>query len=546
MASLQKRTVKGKDYWCLVESKRINGKPRPIIIEYFGNTNRFIDTLLSDRLGNMVLKSYSHGDTYALLRIADKLGIEEILDDAFKSKTRDKIRRSRSLLLIALQSVCNPGSKNGFEDWFKTTTLPYDMGLSPKVLTSQHFWDQMDDISEMELVKAEDAVTKRILELYGFSLERIALDYTNYYSYISSTNDKCTIAKRGHNKQKRNDLRQYSLALITTKEMGLPLCSHIYEGNTNDQTEFFKYIDILKVRIPNYDPNTITLVFDGGSNNKSNFEKLETHYICSFSLSSCKNLYDIDISSYSGVTVNGKVVKSYRCTQEIWGKERVCILTFSSGLYAGQLSELNQNIKTTIGELEKLNGQLANEKSRISKVEDDIRERVKKILSRQYMIEIFEIRMIVEVTVISIEHSVNETRKSEIVRKYFGKKLIITDRATWSTEDILKTYREQDCIEKIFRASKDGEHFSIRPQYHYTDQKIRVHIFCCLLGLTLTAILQKEIANRGINISKNQLLDKLSEIRRCWIKKKDSNRAVCVLEEMDDFQAKLLDAIQSI
>ena len=217
MASLQKRTVKGKDYWCLVESKRINGKPKPIIIEYFGNTNRFIDTLLSDRLGNMVLKSYSHGDTYALLRIADKLGIEEILDDAFKSKTRDKIRRSRSLLLIALQSVCNPGSKNGFEDWFKTTTLPYDMGLSPKVLTSQHFWDQVDDISEMDLVKAEDAVTKRILELYGFSLERIALDYTNYYSYISSTNDRCTIAKRGHNKQKRNDLRQYSLALITTK-----------------------------------------------------------------------------------------------------------------------------------------------------------------------------------------------------------------------------------------------------------------------------------------------------------------------------------------
>ena len=40
-------------------------------------------------------------------------------------------------------------------------------------------------------------------------------------------------------------------------------------------------------------------------------------------------------------------------------------------------------------------------------------------------------------------------------------------------------------IEKIFRSTKDNEHCAIRPQFHYTDQKIRVHIFCCLLGLTL-------------------------------------------------------------
>ena len=129
-------------------------------------------------------------------------------------------------------------------------------------------------------------------------------------------------------------------------------------------------------------------------------------------------------------------------------------------------------------------------------------------------------------------------------RQYFGKKLILTDRSEWGTEEIIKTYRDQDCIEKIFRASKDTEHFSIRPQYHFTDQKIRVHIFCCLLGLTLASILQKEIANRGINISKNQLIDKLSGIRRCWVKKKDSTAVKKVLEEMDEMQINLWDVVQ--
>jgi len=546
MASLQKKTIKGIDYWCLVESKRINGRPRSIIIEYFGNSKKFAERLINDRPENLILKSYSHGDTFALWKMADKLGIESILESAFKSKTRDNIRRSRSLLLIAIQRVCNPGSKNEFEDWFKTTTLPYDININPKVLTSQHFWGQMDGITEAELIAAEDAIMKRVLELYDFDLEKIALDYTNYFSYISTTNDRAAIAKRGHNKQKRNDLKQYSLALITTKEMGLPLCSHIYEGNANDQTEFCRYIDMLKTRIPNYDPGMITLVFDGGSNNKANFEKIETHYICSFSLSSCKNLYDIDLSSYCDVAVNGKKVKSYRCEQVIWDKKRECILTFSSGLYEGQLSELQQNITTTISELKKLNQQLANVKSRISKKEKDIMERIKKILSRQYMDEVFEIRMEVDETVKSIVYLVNETKKDELVRKYFGKKLILTDRVDWCTAEILKTYRDQDCIEKIFRTTKDTDHFSIRPQYHFTDQKIRVHIFCCLVGLTIASILQKEVANHGLEISKNQLLDRLSEIRRCWVKKRDSNKAVSVLEEMDSLHRELWDTIQSI
>jgi transposase len=115
--------------------------------------------------------------------------------------------------------------------------------------------------------------------------------------------------------------------------MGLPLCSHIYEGNTNDQTEFRKYMPMLKARIPNYNPSSITLAFDGGGNNKKNFENIETHYICSFSLSSCKDLYNIDTLDYYGVQANDKTVRAYRCVQEIWGKKRVCICNYSVALY---------------------------------------------------------------------------------------------------------------------------------------------------------------------------------------------------------------------
>ena len=423
MASLQRKIVKGIEYWSLVESKRINGKPTPVVVEYFGNTKKLAERIINGRNEYKILKSYSHGDTYALMKIAQRLEIEKILDEKLSAKTRNGIKRSTSLLLIALQSICKPGSKSEFEPWINTTTLPYDYNLPSESLTCRHFWKQMDNIEESELVAAEDAIIKKIFTIYNFGLEKIALDYTNYFSYISSSNDRCELAKRGHNKQKRNDLRQYSLALITTKESSLPLYSHIYEGNKNDQTIFAKYIDILRERIPDYDPETITFVFDGGSNTKENLEALETHYICSFSLSYCKVLYDIDIAEYYDIEINGKNIKGYRVTQEVWGKKRECILTFSSALYAGQTKELDENISSVINSLKSLNKQLNNPTSRISKEKSAIQTKIKSILSKKHMDDIFDTQIItrsVDDLVACVEYSVNESAKKNITHKYFG------------------------------------------------------------------------------------------------------------------------------
>ena len=196
-----------------------------------------------------------------------------------------------------------------------------------------------------------------------------------------------------------------------------------------------------------------------------------------------------------------------------------------------------------------LNEQLRNPKSRITKDKASIQPKIKTILNEKYIYDIFDIQVhhTAEVKVIDcVEYSVNEGIRNNIMQKYFGKKLLISNHSNWTTEEILKTYREQDCIEKIFRATKDNDHCAIRPQFHYTDQKIRVHIFCCLLGLTLATILHREVSDKGFHVSKFQLLDTLHSIRRCWIKDKDGSRATNVLETMDDTQVALWDIIQAL
>jgi len=545
MAYLISKKVNGRHYWYIVESRRVDGKVKQIVLEYIGNQKKLSERLLNPpsgtRLDSIIIKSYSHGAVTALLKVSQMLGITEIIESSLSPRTRNSVTRGYSLMLAAVHRAVDPGSKNEFRRWFEQTTLPSQLNIKAQTMTSQHFWEQMDGITEESLRDAEDAITAQILEKYPTSMERLALDYTNYFTYISTDNEACALAKRGKNKQKRHDLRQCSLAIVTAKDLGIPLFSHVYEGNHNDQTEFGIYVELLKERLPNYAPSKTTLVFDGGSNTKENLNTLEMHYICSFSLRYCKELYEIPIESYKEIDLkNGKKEQAYRTKKNIWGQERTCILTISKALYAGQEREFKKDRKNVLDELAALDEEVKDPKSRIMKTEESLTKKVETILNRKHMREIMQ----VQITEEGLIYEADDKKEAAIMKQYFGKKLLITDHEDWPTEEIINAYYEQDSIEKIFRSSKDPEHFSFRPIFHWTDQKIRAHIFICLLGLTMTTVLQKEAEKRGIKISKNRLLEELNGVRESWIKEDGTTgKIVRKLEKMSSIQEQLWEMV---
>ena len=79
--------------------------------------------------------------------------------------------------------------------------------------------------------------------------------------------------------------------------------------------------------------------------------------------------------------------------------------------------------------------------------------------------------------------------------------------------DLVRGYRAQHHVESAFRPLKDTDCIAIRPQYHWTDQKIRVHVFCCVLALTLCGLLRREASRQGIERSVPALLAELGGIR---------------------------------
>jgi len=556
MASLQRRKVNGYYYWYIVESRRINGKPRPVTIAYLGSVEKILG-MVKNGVTVTNVKSYSHGAVHALWNIAKKNNILDVLESVFPPQKRDGLDRSTSILISAVYRAIYPGSKNEFADWVKTTTLPSILKFNPEKIDSQHFWDQMNGITEDMLYKAEDTISEMILKSYDISLEKLALDYTNYFTYIDSNNKKSELTDRGHNKQKRTDLRQFSLALITTKEFTVPLCSYVYEGNINDITVFPEYLEQIKTRASKYsDLDNITLVYDKGSVSKDNLKAIENHessinYLCGFSLSSCKELYDIPKNEYIEATVKDKEVLCYRTTKKIWGKDRDCILTYSNELMEGQYNGLLKSVTKKIDELNELKKQLRNDKSRISRKPVDIDIKIKGILSGDYGKDIIIVDKVGIESIVDINFYVDEENMTSIIKKYYGKKLLITTRNDWSSEEIIETYLDQYAIESIFKDTKNPHHFAIHPQYHWTDQKVRVHTFYCLLGLLLTSLLKKELYDKGIKIENKKLIDTLHNIRLSYLmssnkKKKWGVDVKKVIEDMNENEEKIWNCLNEV
>ncbi len=99
----------------------------------------------------------------------------------------------------------------------------------------------------------------------------------------------------------------------------------------------------------------------------------------------------------------------------------------------------------------------------------------------------------------------------------FGKRILVSSQEDWTDEEIIGAYYGQRHIERVFKHFKNPYHHAIRPQYHWTNQKIKVHTFICLIGLLITQILWKKASELGYSWSLEKLLDNLTTIRKIEI-----------------------------
>jgi transposase len=525
MAFIQARTSRGKKYWSIVESRRIDGKPRPVILEYLGTADTLLKRL--QKFPDLKIKTYSHGDSAALVNIAVELDIVDIINKHVpvgknnKKPKRDNLTVGASLLLGAIGRACRPTSKLGWHEWAKTTSLEYNLKSSFKKLDSQHFWDQMDALPADKIPFIEEEIINNLIKKYKIKLDSLLYDTSNFFTFIDSANAHCDLPQRGKNKQKRYDLRQIGLALLVSKKDQFPLFHRTYKGNSVDVTIFKDVFSSLVERIKKISKELtdITIVFDKGNNSKNNFAMIDSeedfHYVGGLVSSYHKDLIREANENFSPIKIEDEEVPAYRIKKDVWGKERTCIVTISKQLKEGQIRGINQHLEKKSKILEEFKQQLESPKKRKKFDKSQIKERLGKTIKGQFIDEILKYELIeLGSGDFSFTYFIDQDAFQRLKDEILGRRILVTNRHDWKNEEIILAYRGQSKVEYAFRNVKNPYHCAIRPQYHWTDQKIEVHVFICIVGYLLTVAAYSKI-RKQIEYKKNMsnFMEDLKQIR---------------------------------
>ncbi len=419
-------------------------------------------------------------------------------------------------------------------------------------IDSQHFWDLMDALPIEAIPKIERELLERIIKIYGLESDTLFFDTTNFFTYIATTNLRCTIAQRGKNKQKRYDLRQVGLAMVVTREDMIPLFHRTYQGNMNDTKVFRIVIKEIKNRLEELglDVEKHTLIFDRGNNSKKNMaivKDLQLHYVGALTPYHHKNLIDEAIDNFEELDVGDRIIQVYRDKREIWQEERTVIVFISDKLKAGQIRGIYQSLEKKQKRLRELQESLLNPRAK-KRNKEQLEEKISNLLKGQFLNNLIDWSLSeISEGRFQLEFSINKEKLSEIEDK-LGFRIIMTDRHHWNTVDIIKAYYGQSFIEHTFKNLKNPYHLALKPQFHWTDQKIIVHYFGCVLGYQLSAIVWRQAKLEArFTGALDTLLDMLNNIRLGTILEESKTRgrvkAIYKLEEMSDEENVIMEAL---
>ena len=560
MATIQSKMSRGHKYWYIVESRRVNGKPRPIVLEYLGKAENLLRRLQQGGGERLKVKSHSHGAVAALLVVARKLDVVSVINRYVHSQRsywpdkplRNNLTVGITLLLAGIGRVCMPTSKRGWWTWAQTASLEYLLRLSLSKVDSQHFWDLMDCLPEDAIEKVELDLLRNLQEHYDLGEDTLFYDTTNFYTFVDTENTRCDIAQRAKNKQKRHDLRQVGLALVVTRQDFIPLFHHTYKGNMSDSTVFREVVGRIKRRMQdlNMDLEKHTLVFDRGCNSKKNMAllaRLKLHYVGALTPSEHIDLIQDAEANFTPANVGEKTLSLYRDQRIIWGEERTVVVFVSEKLKAGQLRGVYQALKKRKLALGKIQRSLASPRAK-ERTAQKLIEMIEALLTGPFMKGLLSYELTeLDPGRFSMTYRTNKNQLDQLEDK-LGFRILMSDRHEWSSEEIVAAFYGQSTVKQAFKNIKNPYHLAVTPEFHWTDQKIRVHYFSCILGYLLASLTWREARMKAdFTGTLDTFLDTLNNIRLATLLemsgKRGKPRATRQIEEMTDDQKRLMDSL---
>ena len=436
------------------------------------------------------------GDVGALIWVAEQLDLIAHIDRAcgnLGAKAGPSV--GELAVAVAIQRACSPGPKRDLAD-FLDGSVPRLSCLPSSAFSGQAYHRVAQQVSDEQLEQAQIAIAKAAVARFELSADVLAFDTTNFDTHIA-TMTPGELARRGHAKSKRRDLRVVGLGVLVSETGHVPLLYRTYSGNSSDQAVLTGCLNGLKALHESLDEGEgrlhaqRTLVRDGGSWSPQLELDLDIagyYTLISLPLGHAAAEEALQMAAKRGAMkrLTGKLseVRAARMRTRVGNLDRTLVVVESQELLEGQKRGIAVALRKAKAELSKLDRLV--QAQRISR--SSLEQRVKKALAREHLSRFVVTEIGGGDKTPTLDWHVDAALRRQLEKTRLGRRVLCTDQHLWSTGRIVYGFRGQWNVEELFRRSKKGGVVPWGPSHQWADGSIRLHTFATVLGLMLVSL----------------------------------------------------------
>ncbi|MCG5526550.1 transposase [Ectothiorhodospira haloalkaliphila] len=399
-----------------------------------------------------VVRSRTHGAVQAIGQAMQRLRLGSLLDS--------KPSRQRDLVLAMIAArVRDPQSKLATSRSWDHSTLGEWFGVADA--NEHELYGALD-----WLLERQDKIERRLARRHLAEGGRVLYDLSS--SYLEGSH--CPLGQRGYSRDGKKGKLQVNYGLLTD-DRGCPVSISVFAGNTSDPQTLMDQVDSLQGR---FDLQSVILVGDRGMISQKQIEALDKRsgvdWITALKNGAIRKLVDtgaIQMDLFDERNL-------FEFSDPAFPGERL-IVCRNPSLATLRGEKRNALLEATTRELETVQRMVASGRL---KAADKIGVRVGKVINKYKMAKHFEL----DIQEGQFHFQVNAAQVAEEAT-LDGLYVIRTavPREHLSTDDTVRHYKSLSQVEAAFRSLKSDD-LKIRPIYHYTEDRVRAHLFLCMLA----------------------------------------------------------------
>ena len=422
------------------------------------------DKLVSPSEFLRIERSTPHGHVELIVGMIRKIGLESVLASR-RSRERDLV------IGMIVERLIEPVSKLGTTRLWQTSTLPEELGLGEA------------DVNELYaaldwLLAGQDRIEKKLAARHLHEGSRALYDVSSSFYY----GRHCALAQFGHDRDKKGlPIIVYGML---TDDVGRPVAVQTYRGNTADPTTVSD--QVLKLR-ERFGLSAVVLVGDRGMLTQTQIQTLKDYPGIGW------------ISCLRSEAIR-KLMSEGNLQRSLF--DRVHLAEISSPIYPGErlvacfnplLSDERRRkreelLAATEQDLDKI-VRAVGRRTRTPMNAAEIGIRVGRVLHRRKMGKHFSIT-VADGSLQWERRNDQITKESELDGLYVIRTSEPPERL--AAEDAVRHYKDLAQVERVFRCAKGD--LRLRPIFHRNSDRVRAHIFLCMLAYYVEWHLRRELA----------------------------------------------------